>query len=107
MNSGLLKYISLLSLLVFLSPPVIEGLHDFHFSKIERCTEKTEKHLHKQSHHCLICGVNTWLSHYTAMTAFTSNDPVIINDFVLADSGIAKFSNPSGFQLRAPPFLLV
>lgn len=52
------KYFSLILLCLFLFPFIEIGLHDFSHRKDLACSIKTEKHLHREEHHCFICDFN-------------------------------------------------
>jgi hypothetical protein len=107
MHSYLIKYLSIFSLLIFLSPPVIEGMHDLQHSKAERCTEKTERHIHKEAHHCLLCGINVWISYYFTANTPDPDDIYLFNEFALAESEINISLNHPGVLLRAPPIFQI
>jgi hypothetical protein len=107
MHSYLVKYLSIFSLLIFLSPPVIEGLHDLQHIKIIRCNAKTEKHIHKESHHCLLCGINVWISYFFTTDTPDTDGIFLLNEIVLSESEINILSNHQGVLLRAPPIFQI
>jgi hypothetical protein len=103
MHSIIVKLVSIFSLLIFLSPPVIEGLHDLQHVNVSSCNAKTEKHIHQESHHCIICGINVWISNYLTDITTDPHYQLHFNDFFVRESQINISSNLSGAQLRAPP----
>lgn len=49
------KYVSLILLGVFLIPFPIKDWHDIEHEYDFHCKAKSEKHIHKLSHHCALC----------------------------------------------------
>jgi hypothetical protein len=103
MHSFLVKSISIFSLLIFLSPPVIEGLHDSQHINLKLCNAKTERHIHQETHHCILCGINVWISNYLTNNFNDAHCQLYYNEFFIHEFQINISSNLSGAQLRAPP----
>ncbi len=49
------KYISLISLFVFLIPFGVNAIHSIGHADEFHCTEKSDKHFHEKEHHCSVC----------------------------------------------------
>ena len=103
MKTKLLKYLSIVALLIFISPAIIENIHDLVPHSQLICHAQNEKHFHQESHHCVICGIKEIHQQYflsTEITAvqipalFSTESPYIINKTV---------SNVLLSSLRAPP----
>jgi hypothetical protein len=107
MHSYLVKYVSIFSLLIFLSPAAIEGFHDLQHTRAERCTTKSERHIHKESHHCMLCGINIWVGYYFATAIASTTDIFQYNEFKQSKSEINISLNHPGVLLRAPPIFQI
>lgn len=105
MLSGLKRFISLLTLVVFLFPLVVEEVHTYEHRHDTHCTETGETHLHELEHHCKICDFVPLLSdkpvpHQFIGCAFNFIQPVI--HFY---QSTALEQHKFNYSLRGPPFV--
>lgn len=104
MQKPLKKYLSFFFLLLFLFPTVETQLHAFEHAADVHC-QASDKHFHKQEHHCAICD-------------FTATDSNLVTDepvsFTLPEKAFSfaplreSVHTPATFQHRcgrAPPVM--
>lgn len=104
MNETIKKIISLLVLLLLLSPTIVKLEHNH---KQFECHSKTEKHIHTQHETCFVCNFEFSIFFTDSYGLFAS----LINTYF--DLNFSKYTfqysqlrkNP--FSLRAPPYLFV
>ncbi len=105
MRHHLRKILPLIVLFIFAYPFVQKELHVFEHSHDFHCASKTERHIHPEQHHCLVCEYNI-LPSETAALAVLKAEPTKVNTEVISfykESSILhhKYS----FLLRGPPIL--